>query len=256
MSTSAPSPAASAETTGRRLAPSWIEDIAQARSLLPPFRLIAARLHQEITGGSIAPGSLLPSARALQKRFGVASGTVQSAMRVLKDEGLVHTVQGRGTYARREKAPAPAAAANPLAASPGRLAVYEQIALDLRQQITTGSLAQGARMPSGRELEQRYGVASMTARRALQVLRDEGLIHIVHGRGSFVARGEDESREGVGNQAPGAGLRHTVSTITDRALDELYAELAELRRRVAAQQGVPEPGCLPRPTLRTDARHR
>lgn len=255
MSTSAPSPAASAETTGRRFAPSWIEDIAQARSLLPPFRLIAARLHQEITGGSIAPGSLLPSARALQKRFGVASGTVQSAMRVLKDEGLVHTVQGRGTYARREKAPAPAAAADPLGTTPG-LALYQQIALDLRQQITTGALAQGTRMPSGRELEQRYGVASMTARRALQVLRDEGLIHTVHGRGSFVARGKDESREGVGKQAPGAGLRHTVSTITDRALDELYAELAELRRRVAAQPGVTEPGCLARPTLRTDARHR
>lgn len=72
--------------------------------------------------------------------------------------------------------------------------------------------------------------------------------HTVYGRGSFVARGKDDSREGVGKQAPGAGLRHTVATITDRAL-------AELRQRVAAQLGVPEPDALIRLTLRTDARH-
>ncbi|MEU6351578.1 GntR family transcriptional regulator [Streptomyces sp. NPDC047072] len=207
------------------------------------MRLIAARLHQDITHVS-----LLPSARTIQQLFGVAGETVRSVMRVLKDEAFVP--QGRGTSVRLEQESASATVVGRLGRTPGP-ALYQQIAFDLREQITAGGLAQGAKMPSGRELERRYGVASMTVRRALQILRDEGLIRTV-GRSNVVAWSKDDSRASVAEEAPGAGLRHTVSTITDTALDELYAELTQLRRRVAAQQGVTEPDCVARPAPGTD----
>jgi DNA-binding GntR family transcriptional regulator len=40
----------------------------------------------------------LPSIRTLQQTYEVADGTVQKALRILKDEGLAHTVQGRGVF--------------------------------------------------------------------------------------------------------------------------------------------------------------
>ena len=65
-----------------------------------------------------------------------------------------------------------------------------QIANELRQRITGGDLPPGARMPSITTLMQEHGVARNTARRALGILADEGLVVIVHGWGSFVR--EDE----------------------------------------------------------------
>lgn len=236
-----------AEASGRRLMPSWIGDIAQAGSLTLPVRLLAARLHQEIAGGSITHGSLLPAARLLRQLLGVADETVQTVMRVLADEAPHSRVsETHGTAVRFEKESTSATAAGPLGTMPGP-ALYQQIAFDLREQIAAGSLAQGEKMPSGRELERRYGVASMTARRALQILRDEGLIQAV-GRGNVVTGRGDDSPESVEEEAPEAGVRHTVSTITATALDELYAEVTQLRHQAAAQRGVAVPEGLTRPT--------
>lgn len=53
---------------------------------------------------------------------------------------------------------------------------YRQIADELRGRIASGDLAAGERMPSEKDLAQRYGVAALTARRAMQELRWEGLI--------------------------------------------------------------------------------
>nr|WP_260611525.1 GntR family transcriptional regulator [Streptomyces sp. WAC04770] len=47
------------------------------------------------------PGERLPAARELQRRFGIASSTVQNALRVLKEEGLIYSVQGRGVFVRQ-----------------------------------------------------------------------------------------------------------------------------------------------------------
>jgi DNA-binding GntR family transcriptional regulator len=63
-----------------------------------------------------------------------------------------------------------------------------QIANELRERITSGDLPPGARLPSITTLMQEYGVARNTARRALAILEEEGLIEIVHGWGSFVRK--------------------------------------------------------------------
>ncbi|MEU5214700.1 GntR family transcriptional regulator [Streptomyces sp. NPDC020807] len=64
----------------------------------PPYRRVADVLRDEILRGDLKPGQQLPSHRELQERFEVANMTARSALRVLRDEGLIHTVQGRGSY--------------------------------------------------------------------------------------------------------------------------------------------------------------
>ncbi|MDQ3762180.1 MAG: GntR family transcriptional regulator [Actinomycetota bacterium] len=63
---------------------------------------------------------------------------------------------------------------------------YRQIAAALRAAIVAGQLVAGDRLPSESELVERYGVARMTARQAIQELRTEGLVVAEHGRGVFV----------------------------------------------------------------------
>lgn len=60
-----------------------------------------------------------------------------------------------------------------------------QLAAVLREQIRTGELT--GRVPSVKTLQQQYDVAQGTAERALAILREEGLIVSVQGRGHFVA---------------------------------------------------------------------
>ena len=62
---------------------------------------------------------------------------------------------------------------------------YVQLAALLRAGITSGEI--GPRVPSITELTEETGLATGTVRRALAILKDEGLIEAVPGRGSFVA---------------------------------------------------------------------
>src|SRR5215469_2029215 len=60
------------------------------------------------------------------------------------------------------------------------------IAEDLRNKIESGDLAPGAKLPSERELAEQYGTARNTAREAVRLLAEAGLVIAEHGRGSFV----------------------------------------------------------------------
>lgn len=62
--------------------------------------------------------------------------------------------------------------------------LYLQLAAILRDQIARGELTR--RIPSLKTLTQRYGISHITAEKALAVLRDEGLIRTVIGRGTYV----------------------------------------------------------------------
>ena len=61
---------------------------------------------------------------------------------------------------------------------------YVQLADDLARRIGSGELT--GRLPSERDLASEYGVAYGTVRRAMEVLRDRGLVQSVHGRGTFI----------------------------------------------------------------------
>lgn len=59
---------------------------------------------------------------------------------------------------------------------------YREIADALRDQIRAGVLSSGQRMLSEAELAQTHGVAKLTARRAMEQLRREGLVVGERGR--------------------------------------------------------------------------
>jgi GntR family transcriptional regulator len=63
---------------------------------------------------------------------------------------------------------------------------YQRIVNDLEEAIRSGRLGPGARVPSLTTLSQEYGVAKNTAVKALNVLRDKGLIESRQGWGTFV----------------------------------------------------------------------
>jgi GntR family transcriptional regulator len=55
---------------------------------------IAAR----IKTGELAPGTRLRSELDLAERYGVAYQTIRHAMKVLRERGLIVSIQGRGTF--------------------------------------------------------------------------------------------------------------------------------------------------------------
>lgn len=64
--------------------------------------------------------------------------------------------------------------------------LYEQLADVIRGRIRAGKLKHLDSLPSETALEQEFGVSRDTARRAIQALRDEGLVFTVRRRGTFV----------------------------------------------------------------------
>jgi DNA-binding GntR family transcriptional regulator len=64
---------------------------------------------------------------------------------------------------------------------------YRQIAGQLRAAIISGELPPGTRIPGVEQISQQYGVARMTSRKALRVLREEGWSIVTVGLGYYVA---------------------------------------------------------------------
>jgi DNA-binding GntR family transcriptional regulator len=65
--------------------------------------------------------------------------------------------------------------------------LYLRIAADIREQIRSGKLRPGDRLPSTRELQQQYGAGTTAIRNAMLILRSEGLVEGHQGRGVYVA---------------------------------------------------------------------
>lgn len=63
---------------------------------------------------------------------------------------------------------------------------YHEIADALRQRIRSGGFSAGRLLPSESALSQEFGVSRVTVRRALDVLRDEGMVNAHQGLGWFV----------------------------------------------------------------------
>jgi DNA-binding GntR family transcriptional regulator len=72
---------------------------------------------------------------------------------------------------------------DPLSAEP----VYRQVARIIRERIERGELQPNRPIPSELHISQEFGVARGTARKAVALLREEGLVVTVVGRGSFVS---------------------------------------------------------------------
>lgn len=126
--------------------------------------------------------------------------------------------------------------------------VFQQIADQLRGEITRGGIAAGEKLPSEAGLMEHYGVARMTIRQALGVLKSEGLVVAEHGRGVFVRPRPVARRLGSDRfarrhrqagdaafvaDAKAAGQTYTVDNlqVTREKPAESVAELLDVDRR-------------------------
>lgn len=124
---------------------------------------------------------------------------------------------------------------------------YRQVSDDLRKQIADGTLQIGDTIGSTSQLMAHYAVSSTVVRKAVEVLRDEGLLVGQPGKGVFVRRTPDEASaesvtlrdlarrvqaleagDGPHPAADGLeevqGLRHEVAVLRTYVID-LYARM-------------------------------
>ena len=65
--------------------------------------------------------------------------------------------------------------------------IYEQISRQIKAQILSGELPEGASLPSIRRLAQDLQISVITTKRAYDELEKEGFLDTVGGKGTFVA---------------------------------------------------------------------
>jgi DNA-binding GntR family transcriptional regulator len=64
----------------------------------PVYRQLAEIIRAQIEAGEIRPNYAVPSKRVLVQRYGVSTRTVDAAMAILRDEGLIETEPGKGLF--------------------------------------------------------------------------------------------------------------------------------------------------------------
>jgi GntR family transcriptional regulator len=114
--------------------------------------------------------------------------------------------------------------------------LYHQVRDLLLEEIQSGDISPGERIPSEAELEARYEISRITVRQAIQTLVQEGLLYRQQGRGTFVARPR---------------VRHSLNALTsfsrqmlDRGMSPstklLEAEIVAARGQVQESLAVPD----------------
>jgi DNA-binding transcriptional regulator YhcF (GntR family) len=114
---------------------------------------------------------------------------------------------------------------------------YRRIAVEIADRIAAGEIAPGERVPSTRQIIERYGVAMATASKVLTELRLQGLVRAEPGVGTVVVA--PPARRARTTQQP---QRPSMQELVVRAAVEIAdAEgLAALSmRRLAGELGVP-----------------
>jgi DNA-binding GntR family transcriptional regulator len=68
---------------------------------------------------------------------------------------------------------------------------WQQVTQVIRDRIAAGTYRPAARVPSENDLLQEFGIARMTAHKAMKALREQGVVYTVRGMGSFVSPPDD-----------------------------------------------------------------
>jgi DNA-binding GntR family transcriptional regulator len=105
-------------------------------------------------------------------------------------------------------------------------APFLQVAAGLRAAITSGEYGPGSQLPTYQELADSWGVAVNTAKSAVAQLREEGLVVIRHGKGSFV---RTQPAEGDSAARPEASGDERIW----QAIAEIRKRLGDIERKLA-----------------------
>ncbi len=65
--------------------------------------------------------------------------------------------------------------------------LYEQVVEQIRDRVLSGELEDGDQLPTERELTEQLGVSRTVVREAMKALRQEGLVEVRPGRGTFIS---------------------------------------------------------------------
>lgn len=104
----------------------------------------------------------------------------------------------------------------------------------LEEEILSGRLPAGTKLPSERQLAERHGVSRPTVREVLRTLAERNLVEISPGRGSFV-----RSEWGVVSSAA-LGLAYRRRNITPHQVVEARVMLERTAARLAAERAEPQ----------------
>ena len=65
---------------------------------VPPWVQVRDTLREKILSGELPPGSMIPSIVSLHQEYGIAKTTARKVIAALRDEGLVTTTPGWGSF--------------------------------------------------------------------------------------------------------------------------------------------------------------
>ncbi len=65
--------------------------------------------------------------------------------------------------------------------------IYEQITMQIKEQIIKGVVIEGEMLPSIRKLAKELQISVITTKRAYEELEKDGFIRVIPGKGTFVA---------------------------------------------------------------------
>lgn len=71
--------------------------------------------------------------------------------------------------------------------SDSSLPLYEQITNQIKEQILQGKIEQGSLLPSIRMMAKELKVSIITVKRAYEDLEEEGYVHTVPGKGTYIS---------------------------------------------------------------------
>ena len=101
--------------------------------------------------------------------------------------------------------------------------LYEQMAERIRQAIINGDISTGDRLPNERDLAKQYGVSRTVVREAIKTLRQEGLVEVRPGLGTFVV------------DATGERLKQTFDLMMSFGRENVLADIVEIREILEPQ---------------------
>ncbi len=113
---------------------------------------------------------------------------------------------------------------------------YRRIADDLRTAIAAGRLVPGEKLKSENELKDEYGTTRVTVRKALSLLKADGLLISEQGRGVFVRQ-----QPRVQLQTTGANFRERRSTGVSNFNAETAAQGLRAKENILSVERVPAP---------------
>ena len=103
---------------------------------------------------------------------------------------------------------------------------YFQVMDRLRQQILSGEIKPGGKLPSENELSREYGISRHTVRKALRILENDGYVEAQHGRGTFCS-------ERMGHMK----RSKNIAVVTTYLSDYIFPRLIQGIDKVLSQNG-------------------